>query len=53
MAIIVDSKTPTQDASEASDVHQLDVPPPEYVAEELPHRTNDSPASNDPAVIKS
>lgn len=40
MAIIVDAKTPTQDASENSDTHHTDVPPPEYVAEELPHRTN-------------
>lgn len=40
MAIIVDAKTPTQDASENSDTHHIDVPPPEYVAEELPLRTN-------------
>ncbi|KIO31949.1 hypothetical protein M407DRAFT_19210, partial [Tulasnella calospora MUT 4182] len=53
MAIIVDSKTPTRDASETSDVHQPDVPPPEYVAEETPRRTNDLPASDVPPVNKS
>ncbi|KAG8985543.1 hypothetical protein FRB90_004632 [Tulasnella sp. 427] len=43
MAITVDAKEPVQDASEGSDINHMEAPPPERVAEELPHLTNTDP----------